>query len=139
MSLKCIQISNKVLMNISYREYRIFIACFVIVTVVLHNQLGHFPVTWPFLLLQCSLLRVTPLRTAKTVTVSGVSLYPTHFIWGQKNVSLYTGCPKVRVTSNHPLNFWLGWWILKCFGMVNTKSLRFCLVYHTWPLQYKLP
>ena len=50
-----------------------------------------------------------------------------------------TGCPKVRWKSNHPLNFGIGWPILKCFRMANNKSLRFCLVYHTWSLQYKLP
>ena len=52
---------------------------------------------------------------------------------------LPTGCPKVRATSNHPLNFGIGWQILKPFGMVNAHTLRFGLVYHTYFYVAKCP
>ena len=41
----------------------------------------------------------------------------------------YTGCPKVRWISESPFIFWIGWWILKPFGMVNAHTGRFVLVY----------
>ena len=54
-------------------------------------------------------------------------------------ISDATGCPKVRVTSNHPLNFGIGGRILKPFGMVNAHTLRFGLVYHTYFYVAKCP
>ena len=50
-----------------------------------------------------------------------------------------TGCPKVRVKSNHPLNFGIGRRILKPFGMVNAHTVKFDLVYHTYFYVAKCP
>ena len=65
--------------------------------------------------------------TGKTILKSLLKFFQLfHFHTGEP---IPTGCPKVRYKSNHPLILGLGWWISKCFGTVNTKSLRFGLVY----------
>ena len=43
-----------------------------------------------------------------------------------------TGCPKVRVKINHPLNFGIGRRILKPIGIVNAHTVRVDLLYHTY-------